>query len=130
MRKLLTLLFSILISFNSYGYWNELSTNDKSTFYINDETINTIGEYVYYWDLTNHNTPTKNGTLSIKIKKQGDCKLKRVKPLSFIFYKQSMGKGDGNPYTPEESEWFYDPPGSVGLYELSYVCEVVKLTGK
>jgi hypothetical protein len=130
MRKLLTLLFSILISFNSYGYWNEIESTDKYTFYIDDETIKTVDKYVYYWTLTDNNVPNKNGTLSTKLRKQGDCKLERVKPLSFIFYKKNMGKGSLDTYTPEESEWWYDPPGSIGSYELAYVCEVVKLTGK
>ena len=42
MKKLLLLLFSILISFNSYGEWEEVvESTDGDTYYIDKDTIKT-----------------------------------------------------------------------------------------
>ena len=39
MKKLTILLFSILISFNSYGEWTEIAKNTDGTHYIDKDTI-------------------------------------------------------------------------------------------
>jgi len=132
MKRLLILLSILAFSFNSFGKWDRLEgvSNNEFTYYVHHESVKTVGEYVHFWDLTDNSKPTKGGILSVKIRKQGDCNLNRVKPLSFIFYKQHMGKGSGDPYTPKDSEWHYNPPESVASYELSYVCTAAKLIVK
>ena len=50
MKKLLIFLFSILISFNSYGEWDEIGVDTAgNTSYIDTDTIKKHGGYVYYW---------------------------------------------------------------------------------
>ena len=39
MKKLLLLLFSVMISFTSYGEWTELGEEDDGTFYIDLDTF-------------------------------------------------------------------------------------------
>ena len=61
MKKLLLLLISLLISFNSYGGWAYFGDNaDGDTFYIDIETIKEHGGYVYWWRMIDLVKPTKD----------------------------------------------------------------------
>ena len=67
MKKLLIPLFSILISFNSYGEWKELGMNVAGdTFYIDKDIIKEHNRYVYWWVLKDYLKPDEYGTLSEK----------------------------------------------------------------
>ena len=123
MKKILILLFSILISFNSYGEWTKTySSVIGTTFYIDKDTIKKHGGYVYWWDLSDYLIPTKSGHLSIKMYKQGDCGVNRYKILSFIFYRQPMGEGENVTDALSKPEWVYPPPGSIASDLLNYAC--------
>lgn len=65
---------------------------DGNTFYVDFERIKKHGGYVYFWILSDYLKPDKYGDLSFKRYNQGDCKLFRVKPLSYVFHKQPMGR--------------------------------------
>jgi hypothetical protein len=58
MKQLLTLLFSILISFNSYGQWTKITESDGDSIYIDFDTIKEQDGYVYWWVLTDYLKPT------------------------------------------------------------------------
>ena len=73
MKKLLVLIFSILISFNTYGEWILVTGDDIADGYIETDTITKQNEYVYFWILQNKHTRDKYGTMSAKIYTQGDC---------------------------------------------------------
>ena len=124
MKKLLILLFSILISFNSYGKWTNLIESEGNNFYIDIDLIKAHGGYVYWWQMIDYLKPFKTGTLSNKAYQQGDCGIDRKKVLSIIFYNQPMGRGAGDPFTPPD-EWQYPTPGSNGAAMLEYVCGCV-----
>ena len=126
MKKLLALLFSILISFNSYGEWVKVSTSvTGTTHYIGIDTIKEHNGYVYYWGLRDLLKPDKWGDMSHKVYFQGDCGVVRIKYLSYIFYKQPMGRGT-NEVDNTPSEWRYPIPESVDGVVLDYVCDYVK----
>ena len=127
MKKITILLFSILISFSSYGEWTEVSENVEATSYIDKDTIKQRGGYVYWWDLDdNLKNFFKDGTLSVKAYEQGDCKVNRVKVLSLVFYKQPMGNGKGATFNPRNEEWRYPLPDTIGGHKLNYACNYVK----
>ena len=51
MKKLLILLFSILISFNSYGEWEEVAEGmNGDIYYLDKDSIKKHGGYVYFWE--------------------------------------------------------------------------------
>ena len=134
MKKLLLLLFSILISLNSYGEWKfpensewtKLGDDNDASYYIDFATIGGGDEYVYYWMLSDHKTNIKE-IMSFKINFQGDCKASRVKALSFIFYEQPMGKGEGviNAPVSTNGDWIYAPPESAMGSILGTACDYV-----
>jgi hypothetical protein len=125
MKKLLILLFSIMISFNSYGEWTYIDKNTNgSTFYIELVTIQKHEDYIYYWVMNNYLKPDRWGDMSNKMYIQGDCGVNRVKILSYNFYKQPMGKGKGE-VDNTSSEWTYPTPESINRGLLDSACDYV-----
>ena len=126
MKKLLALLFSILISFNSYGEWIRIiaSEGGNDTFYVNTNSIKKNNGYVYWWEMRDSLKPDKFGDMSDKTYGQVDCDSMRYQYLQMTFFKHSMGEGEGETHTPE-SGWRYAPPDSVGETLLDFVCDYV-----
>ena len=123
----LTFLFSLMFSSPSYSEWTKVSEGNASVnrgdiFYVDFETIRKVDGYIYWWDLTDYLKPTEEGYLSAKMYYQGDCKLFRVKGLSASFHKEPMGRGTGDSYSPENSEWIYPYPNSPIETALNSVC--------
>jgi hypothetical protein len=127
MNKLTILLFSTLISFNSYGEWKYVIEGDSShnTFYIDTDTIKEHKGYVYWWVLGNYLKPNYDGTMSGKVYEQGECGVSRHKTLTYIWYKQPMGEGSGKIQKSIDTDWKYPPPESVGEILLKYACNYV-----
>ena len=127
MRKLTILLFSILISFNSYGEWTKVSSNksEKFEFYIDKDTIRENGGYVYYWELGNSLKPVA-GSLSAKFYNEADCGIKRVRTLTYIFYKKPMGKDEISEVSEDNPKWDYPQPGTIRENLVDYACNYVK----
>ena len=126
MKKLLILLFSLLVSFNSYGELVEVTDNTRGdTFYIYTDTIKKYEGYVYWWDMVNYLKPKSTGDFSVKYYNQGDCGINRYKTLSNIFYKQPMGNGESE-ISNWGTDWKYPSPGITSYIILSKVCDYVK----
>ena len=127
MKKLLILLFSMLISFNSYANWELLIPDDVADGYINKETIKESGGYVYFWILQNKHLPDEFPGMSVEAYGQVDCNIDRMRFLTYIAYKEQMGRGEREEeYTPENPEWDYVSPDTLGASYLNYVCDYVK----
>jgi hypothetical protein len=135
--KKLTLIFTLLFStvmFSSLSYaeyfsstshaeWTKVNKDaDGNTNYIDFESIRIKDGYVYWWILSDILKPTMQGHLSSKTYNQGDCKLFRVKYLSWIFYLKPMGGGTGNSGGPKNPQWDYPGPNSVMENILRAVC--------
>ena len=127
MKKLTILLFSILISFNSYGEWTKVTIDtDGDTFYIETSTIKERNGYVYYWVLSDYVTPiTKMNFKSSKIYFKGECGINRFKVLSMLGYEQSMGSGDMTDIGGVD-KWHYPEPDNVKSAFMTYTCNYVK----
>ena len=95
------------------------------TYYVDFDRIKQHGGYVYYWGLDDYLKPLTGGDLSSKLYIQGDCKMFRLKVLSLLFYKESMGQGTAYSMTPPD-KWDYPSPGSSMEAELKHVCDFVK----
>ena len=125
MKKLLVLLFSILISFNSYGEWTKTySSVIGTTFYIDKDTIKKHGGYVYWWEMADYLKPD-DGYLSDRLYWQGDCGTERTKMLSLFYYKQPMGNGKVDEASMT-GKWIYPSPDTIGKDMLNYICDYVK----
>ena len=122
MKKILIPLFSVMLSFNSYGDWKFHSSSlEGDTFHLHTDSIKQDDRYVYFWYLKSYLMPNKFGDFSAKVYAQGDCSNNRLKYLTYVWYKQPMGKGLGE-RSDEESEWEYPTPESIGIDLLNDVC--------
>ena len=127
MKKLLILLFSILISFNSYGEWTKVVEGvDGTTHYIDKEKVKEHGVYVYWWQLYDFLKPDDMGIMSYKVYNQGFCLINRYKPLSGVFYIQPMGEGSGESMENPPDIWIYVLPENTDGVMLKYVCDYLE----
>jgi hypothetical protein len=128
MKKLLLLLFSILISLTAYGEWFHMVDDlQGNSYYIESDTIRENGGHVYYWTLADYIDPsTTEGMYSSKMYFQGDCAVGRVKSLTFIAYKKHMGIGSEMVSDSSATNWKYPAPDTAeGMY-LEVVCDYIK----
>ena len=135
--KKLTLIFTLLFSTAilsppsyaegllspSHAEWTKVNKDaDGNTNYVDFKSIRKKNDYVYWWILSDILKPTIQGHSSSKTYNQGDCKLFRVKYLSWIFYIKPMGVGTGSSGGPKNPQWDYPDPNSVMGNILKTVC--------
>ena len=122
MKKLLVLLFSILISFNSYGEWIEVSKTPADDFYVDIDSIKENNGFVYVWILSDYIKPDSYGDLSGKVLYETKCDVPyKFRGISFHYYKLPMGQG-----TVESAslvtDWYYGSLGSAREAILNFIC--------
>ena len=84
-KKLLILLFSIIIPLNSYGEWKFHSSSlNGDTFHIHTDSVSRSDKLVYFWYLKSYLMPNKFGDFSSKVYVQGDCSNNRLKYLTYV----------------------------------------------
>ena len=124
MKTLLTILtvfFTVMFSPPSYAEWTKVSENvERSKIYVDFDRIRKVDGYVYYWELVDLLKPDKDGDLSYKSYRQGDCKLFRTKYVVASFHKEPMGGGAGD--VDNKPKWKYPPPNSSIEIVLKAVC--------
>lgn len=112
-----------MLSSPSYAEWTKVNKDaDGNTNYIDFEGLRKIDGYVYWWILSDILHPTLQGHLSSRTYNQGDCKLFRVKYLSWAFHTEPMGGGASSSGGPINPEWNYPPPNSAMESMLKAVC--------
>ena len=100
----------MMFSSPSFAEWTKVTEGvDERICYVDFERIRKRDGYVYYWELGDYLKPNKHGILSVRAYAQGDCKLFRVKHLSFSLYKEQLGGGTANNHNIENPEWRYHP---------------------
>jgi hypothetical protein len=125
MKKLLILLFSLLISFNSLGEWVLSNANDGGDYYIDFDSLQIADDSLYIWTMRNLPKPNEYGTLSMVAYSQEDCKMLRSKLLKVLFYNQNMGNGEVvDSVSVDNPEWDYNPPGSIGRDATRLICHM------
>jgi len=111
-----------MFSSPSYSEWTKVGKSMSGiTFYVDFERMRKVKGFVYYWEVTDFLKPDKYGDLSVKVYKQGDCKLFRFKTLSFSYHKEPMGGGTGDVNT-QKQDWVYPSPNSSNEIILKSVC--------
>ena len=123
---LVVLVSTVFSSSPSYAEWMKVDDSvSGDTWYIDFERIRKHDGYVYWWDMSDYLKPDEYGDFSVKYYQQGDCKLFRVKRLSYSFHKEPMGGGSGEVIKPtgERRDWQYPSPASLSETILKEVCK-------
>lgn len=128
MKKLLLLLISLLLSFNSYGEWTKITEQENGDYYFVDfDKVKFVDGNVYWWDMYDAVEPyyyldEDELYFSQQSYSQGDCQINRYKVLSNLYYSKPMGEDLIFNWNEPEPQWDYFPPESVGAYEFELVC--------
>jgi hypothetical protein len=108
----------------SFGEWSEFGeVAGGQTFYMDVEGMRIHNGYRYLWVLIDFLEPNEWGTLSQKTYHKVDCKEFRVQILQYVYYKQPMGEGSGEPSTSSDKDWIYATPNSMNELIIELVCE-------
>jgi hypothetical protein len=127
MNKILLILFSSLISFNSYGEWTKLFNQGGITTYIDFSSIKT-NRHVFFWEMRDYLKPIQFPGIpaeisSIQLFYELDCNVPRKrKRLSIDYLPNPMGQGSVA-LSEGAVEWRYPRPNSVGEEVNRRVCD-------
>ena len=125
MRALSTILFAILSAAPAaHAEWIKVFENIRgTTSYVDTDSIQASGQYRKVLELQSYKTAASNGMLSMKMRKEYDCKAETTRLISFTAYKGTMGTGDilGTVNPPDEWQPISKNPGGKGAFR--YVCE-------
>ena len=111
MKKLLILLFSILISINSYSHddWESFIEYSNGTLYVNNPSSISLDDYTYWWGMCD--CPASDGSyMSYQVYNQGhisDSQNVMHKELIYVTFQEPMGEGQGVVILGD-NEWIND----------------------
>ena len=127
LTTILTLLFTAMLSSTSFAEWTKVTESSEApvhSFYIDFDRIRKADGYIYFWMLADYAKPiTDIKVLSTKQYIQGDCKVFRLKVLSYTYHKKPMGSDYGETEEAVNKEWEYPPPGSISEKVLERACQ-------
>ena len=122
MKKLLLLLFSLILSFNSYGEWTEIPNDIEDTGYIDFDNLQERSDgYVYWWSMNS------SSDTSQKMYIQTDCETGGINPLQVDYHTKPMGGGESNSVKSDEG-WTYLAPDTGLSRFIDVVCELARET--
>ena len=123
MRTLVLIsIFFLIIS--SYSYpsksdWEKVVYTDVGTLYIDFDRIRKVDGFIYYWVLMNFEKEKR----SFLIYTQSDCKVFKLKRISWTTYKGTMGKGESYEKDTSKRKWEFPLPNSILEKELKSICK-------
>ena len=124
--RLLLIIFFLLFPSVVFGDWTRVADGKyyKTEVYMDFDRIRKHNGKYFWWTLINLSQIGKDGVKSLKGYREGDCKLFRLKGLSYNFYKEPMSGGTAEVFTPtgKSADWEYPPPNSAQEYTLKIVC--------
>ena len=126
MKKLvLFILVGIIFSFPSFSEWKEMGgieNENQGKYYIESNSIVKDSGHVFFWKMLSWSGVDEYGNQSVKVYIKGDCKIKRIKTLSYVMYTGSKGTGESDTQESENKNWKYPTPESIDYYLLKEVC--------
>ena len=121
MKKLLLLLFSLILSINSYGEWTNVLPGNNASLFIDFKTLKEQDGYIYWWYMDSWREGSEQSYA------QGDCNLKGFKVNKRVNFSLPMGEGEGIE-KDITSSWEYYQPNSGYEILLNFICQMSKLT--
>ena len=124
MKKILLLIFSLLLSFNSYGAWTQIPNEQKGDGFIDFDSLQLQSDgYVYWWMMVSDSSSSQKGYI------QTNCKTKAINVLQLDSYDEPMGAGDLSTTNPDEG-WIYVMPDRGISRFIRVACEMAIETPK
>ena len=130
MKKLLLILFSILISFNSIAEWVYIDKekNSDTEVYVLTDSIEIEDGYVYWTYLNNYSEPrSEYNIMGLAIFRGGDCENNRYVNIESQMFQGSMGSEPFGERLKQEQEWTTPSSGQIDEKIFNYVCDYAGL---
>ena len=130
MKKLLLLLFSLLLSFNSFGEWVYIDKekNSDAEIYILTESVEVEDGIVYWTYLNNYSKPrSEYNIMGLAIFRGGDCENNRYVNIESQMFQGSMGSEPFAERLKHEQEWITPTSGQIDEKIFNFVCEYAGL---
>ncbi len=130
MKKLLPLLFFLLLSFNSYGEWIYIDKekNSDAEIYVLTESIEVEDGYVYWTYLNNYSKPrSEYNIMGLAIFRGADCENNRYVNIESQMFQGSMGSEPFGDRLKPEQEWTTPTLGQIDEKIFNFVCEYAGL---
>jgi hypothetical protein len=126
MNKILILLLSLLISFNSYGKWKAVTVAEDGIVHVDFDGIKT-NKNIFYWQMIDLFEPNpKQQALSVQYFYELNCtEPRRQRMLSISAYSESMGHGAALFSSQVTDDWGYFRPNSISKEVATEVCDYV-----
>jgi len=122
-----TLVFTLMFSSTSFAEWTKVGESELGNImYVDFERIRNQDGFVYFWSLTDLLEPNAMGDFSSSRYARGDCKLFRMKILSYVFHQQPMGRDVGDTQNRSNREWIYPRPDTLNERALTRGCRVAE----
>ena len=126
MKKLLGIVvLGLLFSSIAFAEWKKfggIKSRNNSAFYVNTDSIIKESGYLYFWKMLDWEGPDEYGFQSVQIYIKADCKIRRIKTLSYTFFTGRKGAGSSDQQEVANKDWKYPLPGSIDAGLLRDLC--------
>lgn len=123
MRKTIVAVALLALMPLAHAEWLKVFENIRgTTSYIDTDSVQASGRYRKVAELQSYKKASPEGMLSMKIKKEYDCKDELSRMISYTAYTGSMGSGEvmGTVNPPTEWQSVSQNPGAKGAFR--HVC--------
>ena len=95
MKKIFLIISFILFFCNSvFADWEKLGEVERGgEYFVEKDTIIKESGYIYFWKMVDYTKPFLDSNFySAKVYIKGDCKVKKIKTLTYVFYTGKKGQ--------------------------------------
>ena len=125
MKKIFLIISVTLFFCNSvFADWEKFGDATKGgEYFVEKDTIIKESGYIYFWKMIDSPKPFLDTNFySVKVYIKGDCKVKKIKTLTFVFYTGKKGTGESEQQESVNKNWKYPTPESVNYSILKKLC--------
>ena len=125
MKKIFFLIISIALIFCNpvFADWKKFGKSTDSEYFVETDTVRKESGYIFFWKMIDHSKPLLDSNFnSVKVYIKGDCKIKKIKTLTYVFYTGRKGTGDSEQQESANKNWKYPVPESVDYSLLEDLC--------
>ncbi len=120
--KSLILACLMLLSGSAWAEWVVIAKTERATFYFDPDTIRKDGNMRTVWLLVDQTERDKFGSMSMRFRREIDCKKERERIISRSAHSGPMLTGELIMSSSNIGEWDDIPPQTVVAIELKTFC--------
>ena len=125
MKKIFLIISVTLFFYNSvFADWEKLGEVERGgEYFVEKDTIIKVSGYIYFWKMVDYTKPFLDSNFySAKVYIKGDCKVKKIKTLTYVFYTGKKGTGESEQQESVNKNWKYPTPESIDYSLLKKLC--------